>query len=103
MQGDLFDKAAFLLKNLIQQHPFASGNRRTALIATEMFLVGNGIELSISKEDASFLKKIRQCDLDDNKIKSWAIGKSNKSKFRKIEINKCIEERKEILDAIGRF
>ena len=34
-KGDIYDKASILLKELVRQHPFASGNRRTALIATK--------------------------------------------------------------------
>ncbi len=33
--GDVYDKAIVLLKGLIQKHPFASGNRRTAFITTK--------------------------------------------------------------------
>jgi len=31
-QGDIYDKAVVLLKGVVQQHPFASGNRRQRLL-----------------------------------------------------------------------
>ena len=33
-EGDIYDKAIVLLKGLAQEHPFASGNRRTAMLST---------------------------------------------------------------------
>ncbi len=36
--GDIYDKASALLIELIKGHPFASGNRRTALISVLDFL-----------------------------------------------------------------
>ncbi len=40
-KGNIYDKAIMLLKGIIQQHPFASGNRRTAFITTKDFLITN--------------------------------------------------------------
>ena len=40
-KGDVYDKAIILLKGFIQKHPFASGNRRTAFIATKDFILIN--------------------------------------------------------------
>ena len=40
-KGNLYDKAVTLLMGLIQSHPFASGNRRTAFIVTKDFLLVN--------------------------------------------------------------
>lgn len=36
-EGDIYDKAVCLLTSLIQKHPFASGNRRTAFIVVKEF------------------------------------------------------------------
>lgn len=41
-QGDLYDKAAFLLHNLATTHGFASGNKRTGFITALWFLKKNG-------------------------------------------------------------
>ena len=37
LEGGIYDKASILLKGLIQKHPFASGNRRTAFIVVKIF------------------------------------------------------------------
>ena len=46
-EGDVYAKASILLKSLVLKHPFASGNRRTALVVTShletlIFVVNNG-------------------------------------------------------------
>ena len=48
-EGDIYDKAIVLLKGLVQKHPFASGNRRTSLIATKDFLLSNNAKFGIIK------------------------------------------------------
>ena len=48
--GDLYDKAAVLLKELVQAHAFASGNRRTAFITTLWFVKQNKGKFNI-KDD----------------------------------------------------
>lgn len=54
-QGDIYDKAVVLLEGLIQKHPFASGNRRTAFIATKDFVISNKGKFSI-KDDPSYAR-----------------------------------------------
>jgi len=44
--GDLFDLAAVLLWHLASDHPFADGNKRTALASALVFLLINGMELA---------------------------------------------------------
>lgn len=44
--GDLFDLAAVLLWHLASDHPFADGNKRTALASALVFLAINGVELA---------------------------------------------------------
>mgnify|MGYP001603949937 CR=1 FL=1 len=50
LKGDIYDKAVVLLKGLIQKHPFASGNRRTAFIVTKDFVLTNKAKFSV-KDD----------------------------------------------------
>ena len=56
--GDVYDKAVALLKGLVQEHPFASGNRRTAMLAVIRFLRMNGVEPKI-KEEPRILQGVR--------------------------------------------
>jgi death-on-curing protein len=44
--GDLFDLAAVMLWHLACDHPFADGNKRTALASALVFLTINGIDLA---------------------------------------------------------
>ncbi len=73
LDGDVYDKAVFLLKGLIQKHPFASGNRRTAFVATKDFLVSNGEKFGVKDrpEDARVMIGIRERYYDDEDIKGW--------------------------------
>jgi len=54
-KGDLYHKAATLLENLVKNHSFASGNRRTALATTIKFLVDNHKKTKI-KNDPEFAR-----------------------------------------------
>src|SRR3989338_4544211 len=72
-KGDVYDKAVVLLEGLVQEHPFASGNRRTAVVATIRFLRANGIEPTF-KEDAKILQGIRESYYSHDEIKKWLKG-----------------------------
>ncbi len=48
---DLADKAAALLQSLVANHPFVDGNKRTAAMAAELFLLFNGNELTATDDD----------------------------------------------------
>jgi death-on-curing family protein len=72
-EGDLYDKAAVLLKGLIQKHPFASGNRRTAFIATKDFIISNKGKFGI-KDDPTYAKVmqgVRENYYSDEELKEW--------------------------------
>lgn len=71
--GDIYDKALLLLKNLVQKHPFASGNRRTAFIATKDFLTSNDMSFKIADNPsyAPAMRGIREGYYSDKEIKEW--------------------------------
>lgn len=73
LQGDVYDKAVFLLKNLVQKHPFASGNRRTAFITTKDFILQNHFKFAIKggPEYANIMTGIRENYYTDLEIKEW--------------------------------
>lgn len=73
MEGDAYDEATCLLKNLIQKHPFASGNRRTAFIATMGFLERNSLKLNVedSEKQVRVLQGIRENYYTDEEVKEW--------------------------------
>lgn len=43
----IFEKAAALLHSLVGNHGFVDGNKRTALLVTELFIERSGYELNI--------------------------------------------------------
>ncbi len=72
-EGDLYDKAVVLLKGLIQKHPFASGNRRTAFIATKDFVISNKGKFGV-KDDPTYAKVmqgVRENYYSDEELKEW--------------------------------
>lgn len=73
LEGDIYDKAVLLLKRLIQGHPFASGNRRTAFIVAKDFLLANGAKFAIqdNPEQARVMLGIRENYYNDSEIKEW--------------------------------
>ncbi len=71
--GDVYDKAVMLLKGLVQEHPFASGNRRTAILSTIRFPRMNSLEPKI-KEKAKILQGIRENYYSGAEIKKWLQG-----------------------------
>lgn len=44
-------KAAALLESLVSNHPFVDGNKRTAAMSAELFLLFNGYELTTEDPD----------------------------------------------------
>ncbi len=71
--GGVYAKAAALLKGLIQQHPFASANRRTAMLAAKAFIKQNGGHVAIADEasQARVLQGIRERHYNDAEIQDW--------------------------------
>lgn len=51
--GDLWVRAAFLLRGIAQEHPFVDGNKRTAIHTVDLFLTRNGWSL-VPDEEALF-------------------------------------------------
>jgi prophage maintenance system killer protein len=73
LEGDVHDKAVVLCKGIIQKHPFASGNRRTAFVVTKEFLRKNKARFGIKNEprQARVMLGIRERYYEDNEIKEW--------------------------------
>lgn len=72
-KGDIYDKAVVLIKGLIQSHPFASGNRRTAFIVAKDFLVTNKAKIKIKDDPkhAKIMLGIRENYYTNEEIKEW--------------------------------
>ena len=61
------------MAGLVQGHPFASGNRRTAFVATRLFLEQNG-EKTKAEHDPKILQGIREGFYTTLEVKSWLKG-----------------------------
>jgi len=72
-KGNIYAKAANLMKDTIKKHAFASGNRRTAFIITKYFLTTNNIDFNIpdTAEYAKIMTGIRENYYTDEEIKNW--------------------------------
>ncbi len=72
-EGDIYDKAVVLLKGLIQKHPFASGNRRTAFIVAKEFLLSNQKAFNIEDNptQARAMQGIRENYYTNEEVKEW--------------------------------
>jgi death-on-curing protein len=64
-QPDLADLAASLAFGIAKNHPFVDGNKRTAYVCCETFLVLNGAELEASVEE----KYVAILGLAESKLK----------------------------------
>ena len=68
---NLWDKAAVLIHSLISYHPFADGNKRTALVAADVFFRLNGYRLVPSDEVEPFFWAIARGEKNVNEIHDW--------------------------------
>ncbi|MBS3133560.1 Fic family protein [Candidatus Woesearchaeota archaeon] len=64
-----------MLKGLVQTHPFASGNRRTAFAVVENFLIYNGEKTKVNKSsNPKIMQGIRENYYSYEEIKNWLKG-----------------------------
>ena len=54
-QSDLADLAAAYAHGIIKNHPFNDGNKRAAFAAAAVFLDLNGIEITMSEQEATMM------------------------------------------------
>ncbi|HLD33231.1 MAG TPA: type II toxin-antitoxin system death-on-curing family toxin [Candidatus Nanoarchaeia archaeon] len=73
IEGDIYEKAAFLLVSLIHKHPFASGNRRTAFVTAKEFLLLNKGKFHITDnpDNSRIMVGIREGFYSIEEIKDW--------------------------------
>ncbi|MBI1972873.1 Fic family protein [Candidatus Woesearchaeota archaeon] len=71
--GDVYDKAVVLLRELIRQHPFASGNRRTAFIVIKDFILTNAHKFGVKDDpnSARVMQGIRENHYSHDEMKEW--------------------------------
>ena len=74
-----YEKAAVYLRSIIADHPFADGNKRTAITVAVIFLGRNNTKLTATpKELEDFTVKVAAEHLDIPTIAAWLKSHSKK-------------------------
>lgn len=70
--ADVYQKAAVYMRNIIGDHPFSDGNKRTGVTVAGVFLMRNGFVLTASpKELEDFAVQVAVDHLDVPAIAEW--------------------------------
>lgn len=70
--GDIFTRAALLLRGIVQDHPFVDGNKRTAFEATDAFLRINSLAVDASPDEVTeFMVAAAMAEHDTGSIRAW--------------------------------
>lgn len=71
-QPDVCDLSAAYAVGLAKNHPFVDGNKRTAYVAMELFLVLNGFELTADDASATLtMLAVAAGDIDEPTLAQW--------------------------------
>ena len=71
-EPDVFDLSAAYGFGIARNHPFVDGNKRTAFVAVELFLVLNGFELRAGDADCVLtMLSLAAGDLDEAAFAGW--------------------------------
>ena len=66
------DKAAALLENLLINHPFVDGNKRTAYVLTRLTLMDYGIDLEATQDEKyAMVISASKGEIRFNEIRDW--------------------------------
>jgi death-on-curing protein len=72
---DILDKAAQLCYSLIENHPFADGNKRIGVHLTLLFLKLNNVDLAYSQQDLiDFGLAVASGKISKDDIKKWFVN-----------------------------
>lgn len=69
---DIAELAASYGYGIARNHPFNDGNKRTAFVVTELFLMLNGYDLIASDESCvTIMLKVASGDITEDEFASW--------------------------------
>lgn len=98
LHPDVLTKAAVLMRSMVVNHPFHNGNKRTAVIATILFLEDNGYELRISDRKLIRLAtEIASFPISVQRIRRWLkkstrrLDKAKTDTFRRTYVSKIVQ------------
>ncbi|BBE77228.1 MULTISPECIES: type II toxin-antitoxin system death-on-curing family toxin [Phytobacter] len=93
---DMFKLAAALIESIIQNHPFANANKRTAMMAGYIFLLLNGYELTAPGEEVVIIAEgLAKKEYDAVDLENWLCHWSRTYDARQL----CVQTM--IVDAIN--
>jgi death-on-curing protein len=71
--ADVIEETAALIESLTNNHPFVDGNKRTALLAADVFLNYNGYTLEVEPTETNefFLSNLRKGTFRFPVIQEW--------------------------------
>ena len=93
--GDIVKYAALVFYNIIVGHPFINGNKRTALISSEIILYCKGFELEAHDEELINLTlKVANGEVDKEYVTSWFKEKSGRSILWEVKLPLNSKERR---------
>ncbi|MHB8586879.1 MAG: type II toxin-antitoxin system death-on-curing family toxin [Thermoplasmatota archaeon] len=70
--GDFAERMAFLIRGIVQDHPFADGNKRAAYAAFDVSIAHRSATLTASDEETTaFFMALAQGDLEFDEIVAW--------------------------------
>jgi len=76
----VYEKAAVYIKNIVADHPFVDGNKRTAITAGSIFLQRHGyVMTATSKELEDFAVQVATDHLKIDEIAAWLKAHAKKS------------------------
>jgi death-on-curing protein len=76
----IYDKTAVYIRNIIGDHPFSDGNKRTGITTAGVFLLRNGYTISASPEQLEdFAVRVAVDKLDIVEIANWLKNNTKKS------------------------
>jgi death-on-curing protein len=71
-KSDVFDLAAAYAYGIARNHPFVDGNKRTAFVAAQTFLLINGFRLAASqKQRYEAFMAVAAGQLEEDKLATW--------------------------------
>lgn len=71
-EGDAVALAAAYAFGIARNHPFIDGNKRTAYVACELFLMANGFELTSSDEESlAMMLGLAAAEIGEAEFAAW--------------------------------
>jgi death on curing protein len=72
---DTFELAAAYAFGIMHNHPFVDGNKRTAFVASAVFLMDNGYELDASEQEATLaMYAMAERQMAEKEFAAWLRG-----------------------------